>query len=163
MSNRLQTGFATRCVAGVSRSETVIDTIISGGQTGADRAALDFGLANGFRVGGWIPRDRLAEDGTISGRYPGLAETETVRPFRVAKGATVWRHRPQAGVQARDPQRVEQAAEGFGLRLSSPAEKPCVFGKPRRWTAMGVADQVGGRRHAPIVSRSVRRDVASGS
>src|SRR5262249_48990224 len=40
-------------------------TIISGGQTGADRAALDFAIANGFAHGGWCPRHRRAEDGGI--------------------------------------------------------------------------------------------------
>jgi hypothetical protein len=44
-------------------------TIISGGQTGADRAALDFAIANGFAHGGWCPRGRLAEDGSIPLRY----------------------------------------------------------------------------------------------
>lgn len=44
-------------------------TIISGGQTGADRAALDFAIAYGFTHGGWCPRDRRAEDGEISSRY----------------------------------------------------------------------------------------------
>ncbi|WP_199533123.1 YpsA SLOG family protein [Solidesulfovibrio fructosivorans] len=37
-------------------------TIISGGQTGVDRAALDFALAHGIRHGGWCPRWRLADD-----------------------------------------------------------------------------------------------------
>ncbi len=40
-------------------------TIISGGQTGADRAALDFALTHGLAHGGWCPKDRLAEDGII--------------------------------------------------------------------------------------------------
>lgn len=48
--------------------------IISGGQTGTDRAALDAALASGRTAGGWCPRGRLAEDGTIDGRYP-LTET----------------------------------------------------------------------------------------
>ena len=39
--------------------------IISGGQTGADRAALDFAIAHGIAHGGWCPRGRLAEDGQI--------------------------------------------------------------------------------------------------
>jgi hypothetical protein len=43
-------------------------TIISG-QTGADRAALDFAIARGLPHGGWCPNGRLAEDGTISDRY----------------------------------------------------------------------------------------------
>ncbi len=49
-------------------------TIISGGQTGVDRAALDFALCNHMRCGGWCPRGRLAEDGPINLRYP-LSET----------------------------------------------------------------------------------------
>jgi hypothetical protein len=49
-------------------------TIISGGQTGADRAALDFALANGLEHGGWCPRNRRAEDGPIPLKYQ-LRET----------------------------------------------------------------------------------------
>jgi len=44
--------------------------IISGGQTGVDRGALDAALAMGFPVGGWCPADRSAEDGPIPSRYP---------------------------------------------------------------------------------------------
>jgi hypothetical protein len=44
-------------------------TIISGGQTGADRAALDFALEHGLSYGGWCPRGRRAEDGAIPSRY----------------------------------------------------------------------------------------------
>jgi len=43
--------------------------IISGGQTGADRAALDWAIANGFEHGGWCPEGRRAEDGVIPMRY----------------------------------------------------------------------------------------------
>ncbi|HSS45814.1 MAG TPA: putative molybdenum carrier protein [Burkholderiales bacterium] len=44
--------------------------IISGGQTGVDRAALDAALALGTPCGGWCPEGRLAEDGRIPERYP---------------------------------------------------------------------------------------------
>ena len=52
----------------------MLDKIISGGQTGVDRAGLDAALALNVPVGGWCPRDRRAEDGAIPDRYP-LMET----------------------------------------------------------------------------------------
>ena len=44
--------------------------IISGGQTGVDRAALDAALESGVSVGGWCPQGRKAEDGSIAEKYP---------------------------------------------------------------------------------------------
>jgi hypothetical protein len=52
----------------------MLEKIISGGQTGADRAGLDAALALGLPVGGWCPKGRTAEDGIIPDRYP-LLET----------------------------------------------------------------------------------------
>ena len=43
--------------------------IISGGQTGVDRGALDAAIALGIPHGGWCPKGRLAEDGPIDDRY----------------------------------------------------------------------------------------------
>lgn len=50
--------------------------ILSGGQTGVDRAALDAALQLGVACGGWCPAGRLAEDGPIADHYP-LAETNS--------------------------------------------------------------------------------------
>jgi len=50
--------------------------IVSGGQTGVDRAALDFAIRHGYEHGGWCPRDRLAEDGPIPSAYV-LRETDS--------------------------------------------------------------------------------------
>lgn len=50
--------------------------VISGGQSGVDRAALDVALALGLNCGGWCPAGRRAEDGPIPARYP-LMETDT--------------------------------------------------------------------------------------
>jgi putative molybdenum carrier protein len=47
-----------------------IRRVISGGQTGADRAALDVALELGIECGGWCPRGRKAEDGEIPVQYP---------------------------------------------------------------------------------------------
>ena len=46
-----------------------IRKIVSGGQTGVDRGALDAAILLGLEHGGWCPRGRLAEDGTIPKRY----------------------------------------------------------------------------------------------
>ncbi len=47
----------------------MIKKIISGGQTGADRAALDVALKLGISHGGWIPKGRKAEDGPLPDKY----------------------------------------------------------------------------------------------
>lgn len=51
--------------------------IISGGQTGADRAALDWAIAHHLPHGGFCPKGRVAEDGPIDPKY-NLTEIETV-------------------------------------------------------------------------------------
>jgi hypothetical protein len=50
--------------------------IISGGQTGVDRAALDFAIERGIAYGGFCPKGRRAEDGTIPLHY-NLTETKS--------------------------------------------------------------------------------------
>lgn len=55
--------------------------IISGGQTGADRGALDAAISMRLPHGGWCPKGRLAEDGVIPSRY-GLTETASAQ-YRV--------------------------------------------------------------------------------
>lgn len=55
--------------------------IVSGGQTGVDRAALDAALRHGVPCGGWCPGDRWAEDGQIPDRYP-LREADSADPAR---------------------------------------------------------------------------------
>lgn len=46
-----------------------ISKIVSGGQTGADRAALDWAIERGIPHGGWCPKGRKAEDGCLDDRY----------------------------------------------------------------------------------------------
>ncbi len=58
----------------------MIEKIVSGGQTGADRAALDVALAVGLNIGGWVPLGRAAEDGRIPDRYANLEEASSADP-----------------------------------------------------------------------------------
>ncbi len=50
--------------------------IISGGQTGVDRSALDFAMSRGIEHGGWVPKGRKAEDGPLPPAYD-VMETRT--------------------------------------------------------------------------------------
>jgi hypothetical protein len=63
----------------------MIRKIISGGQTGVDRAALDWAMKYGIQHGGWCPAGRRAEDGAIPERYS-LQET----PARQYQQRTRW-------------------------------------------------------------------------
>lgn len=55
-----------------------IERLISGGQTGVDRGALEAALEAGIAIGGWCPPGREAEDGRISERF-NLKETPQER------------------------------------------------------------------------------------
>lgn len=59
--------------------------IVSGGQTGVDRGALDAAMAAGLACGGWCPKNRLAEDGAIDKRYPLQETTSTDYMVRTLK------------------------------------------------------------------------------
>ena len=66
--------------------------IVSGAQTGVDRAALDVALELDIDCGGWVPKGRLDEEGGIPARYPGLEETATAD----------WSERTEANVRDSD-------------------------------------------------------------
>ena len=68
------------------------ERIVSGGQTGVDRAALDAAQLLNIACGGWCPRGRRAEDGVIPERYP-LRET----PEEACAQRTEWNVRDSDG------------------------------------------------------------------
>src|SRR5512133_334255 len=77
--------------------------IISGGQTGVDRAALDWAIGAAWPHGGWCPKGRLAEDGIIPTKYD-LAETPSSDPsqrtewnVRDSDGTVVFSLKPRLG------------------------------------------------------------------
>ncbi len=77
--------------------------IISGGQTGVDRGALDAALAAGFSCGGWCSGDREAEDGPIAQRYPltplagGGSRQRTLKNVHDSDGTAILYHESLAG------------------------------------------------------------------
>jgi len=70
----------------------MIQEVVTGGQTGVDRAALDAAMTVGLPVDGWCPRGRQAEDGPIGDRYP-LRET----PSDAYAQRTAWNVRDSDG------------------------------------------------------------------
>jgi hypothetical protein len=94
--------------------------IVSGAQTGVDRAALDAAIELGLAHGGWCPQGRLAEDGRIPSCYQ---VTET--------GSTEYRVRTEQNVLDSDATLVLCRGEPTGgtdltLRLAQRHEKPCL-------------------------------------
>ena len=82
----------------------MIGRIVSGGQTGADRAALDAAMALGIATGGWVPRGRWAEDGRVPDSYPNMTETTSDQPaqrtelnVRDSDGTVVFSHGDVSG------------------------------------------------------------------
>ena len=98
--------------------------IVSGGQTGADRAALDVAMELEIEAGGWAPKGRRAEDGSIDRRYP-LDETPLARysqrtewNIRDSDGTLIVARRPLTGGTAL----TERLAHAYG--------RPCLVLDP---------------------------------
>jgi hypothetical protein len=99
----------------------MIAKIISGGQTGVDRAALGVALELGIPCGGWCPRGRQAEDGPIAPHYP-LKETES----------TFYEHRTELNVRDSDAtlvltRGVPDGGTALTIHLARELKKPCLL------------------------------------
>lgn len=94
-------------------------TIVSGGQTGADRAALDFAIEKKILHGGWCPKGRLAEDGALAKKYK-LQET----PDSDYTQRTLWNVRDSDGTVivsiAKTLEGGSKKTEEFALELGKP-------------------------------------------
>jgi hypothetical protein len=95
--------------------------IISGGQTGADRAALDFAINHGISHGGWCPRQRRAEDGRIASRYL-LRET----PSNHYAQRTEWNVRDSDATVVFSIQARLTGGTGLTFELASRLGKPVL-------------------------------------
>lgn len=98
-----------------------IEKIISGGQTGADRAALDFAIAHGIPHGGWCPRGRWAEDGIIDTRYH-LTETPTEHSAQ----RTEWNVRDSDGTVVFSISPALVGGSKLTRVIASQYERPCL-------------------------------------
>lgn len=100
---------------------TTAFTIVSGGQTGADRAALDWAIERGVPHEGWCPKGRRAEDGELAACYL-LRET----PSRDYLQRTEWNARDSDGTVV-----VSLGAELSGgslktIALARKHRRPCL-------------------------------------
>ncbi len=100
--------------------------IVSGGQSGVDRAALDVALKLGISCGGWCPRGRRAEDGRIADHYP-LQETEG-RGYSTRTSLNV---RESDATLILNTGPLEGGTE-FTRVLAAKLHRPCLVAEPDR-------------------------------
>ncbi|MGH6636455.1 MAG: putative molybdenum carrier protein [Gammaproteobacteria bacterium] len=112
----------------------MIERVLSGGQTGVDRAALDAARAAKIAIGGWCPRGRRADDGAISEHYP-LAET----PSAGYAQRTEWNVRDADGTLILKRGALEGGTV-LTVRVASRWGKPCLVIDLNDPSAMVVVD-----------------------
>src|SRR6202049_1492075 len=121
-----------------------LEKIVSGGQTGADQAALVVACERGLQVGGWVPKGRLAEDGPIPKRYSGLVETESSDPavrtslnVRDSDATLIVSHGPLTGgslLTLEEARRCGKPVMHLDLRETTPV---MAAGRLRMWLDSG--------------------------
>ncbi len=94
--------------------------VVSGGQTGVDRAALDVALDLGLSCGGWCPKGRKAEDGPLTDRYP---RTDT--PSAEYAQRTEWNVRDSHGTLVLSRGAPTQGT-AFTVEGARRMRKPCL-------------------------------------
>jgi hypothetical protein len=108
--------------------------IISGGQTGVDRAALDWAIASDLTHGGWCPFGRLAQDGKVPDHYL-LKETQS----------SGYSQRTRKNIEETDAtliihQGLLAGGSKLTLRFAQELKKPyCLFDLDKPWSPQ--ADQ----------------------
>lgn len=98
-----------------------VEKIVSGGQTGADRAVLDFARAHGVPHGGWCPRGRLAEDGALESDYALHETPEAEYPQR-----TEWNVRDSDGTVIFTIAPELSGGSKLTAELAARLGKPCL-------------------------------------
>jgi hypothetical protein len=124
-SNRSGAGNRGVADSGATPVRTRIQKLVSGGQTGADRAALDWAIENGIPHGGWCPAGRRAEDGEIPARY---ALTET--PGRNYQQRTRWNVRDSDGTLIASMSPELRGGSLVTRQIAERLGKPCLHVHP---------------------------------
>lgn len=133
----------------------MIRRIVSGGQTGADRAGLDVAIELGIPHGGWCPKGRLAEDGEVPARYE-LRETRTRNYLERTElnvcdsdGTVIFIGGALAGGSKRTQQfAIEAGKPCFVARLDAGADLEALVADFRAWLRehrVAVLDVAGSR------------------
>src|SRR5437868_1701258 len=116
----------------------MLSRIISGGQTGVDRAALDVALELGLDCGGWCPQGRRAEGGPIPERYP-LQET----PWDGYPQRTEWNVRDSDGTLILTHGEPDRGT-AFTLRVAEQQKNPCLVVRlEQEWDLDAVRKWIG--------------------
>ncbi len=102
------------------RSGSAFEQVISGGQTGVDRAALDIALERGVPAGGGCPKGRKAEDGPLAPRYP-LKET----PSEEYRQRTEWNVRDSDGTLVLT-RGAPTEGTAYTIEVAKKSGKPCL-------------------------------------
>jgi len=120
----------------------LVRRIVSGGQSGADRASLDLAIRLGIPHGGWCPRGRKAEDGLIHRRYR-LRET----PSAGYAQRTEWNVRDSDGTVI------------FSLtnQLTGGSKKTLQFGRKYGRPCLHLVAAQRSSNHADLLCRFVKR------
>lgn len=95
--------------------------IISGGQTGASRAALDFAIKHQISYGGWCPKGRVALDGPIPDKYA-LKET----PSSEYAERALWNVRDSDATVVFSMTEKGTQSSRQTLSLAKKLKKPCI-------------------------------------
>jgi hypothetical protein len=120
--------------------------IISGGQTGVDRAALDVAWELGLEHGGWCPKGRLAEDGPIEDKYI-LVET----PKKEYVQRTEWNVRDSDAtliITAGKP----TGGTAYTIEIAKYIKKPCYVVDPSQPEATGDVREWIGREDVKVLN-----------
>ena len=148
--------------AGLTPERFVPARIVSGGQTGVDRGALDAAMEAGVEHGGWCPAGRLAEDGRVPAKYELTESGSSYYPDRTRRNVVdsdatliLYRGRMSGGTRLTSRICLEMGKPALGVSIvdedAAMAEIACWLGVvrpvilniagPRESNAAGIEDQ----------------------